>query len=82
MEIANHDWTNQINFGSVCTFPDCKNQSSCQCYKCLTLYCNTHFQIHSASCIFSNVSSNLDEWIGHYPIEEQIIHESRNLCLV
>lgn len=82
MEIANHDWTNQLNFGSVCNFPDCRNQANCQCFKCLTVYCSTHFQIHSASCSFSDWSSRLDEQSRHYLLEEQNFHELRNLCLV
>ena len=31
MDIANHDWRNQLNSISVCNFPDCKNDSRCIC---------------------------------------------------
>ncbi len=82
MEIADHDWTNQFSFGSVCTFPDCRNQSSSRCFRCLTLYCNAHFQIHSTSCIYATSQTNVDEGIRHYQVERQITHESRDYCLI
>ena len=82
MEIANHDWTNQLNFGSVCTFPDCRNQSACQCFRCLTLYCKVHFQIHSALCIYSTTQTNFDERVGQYVADAQTVQESRDYCLI
>lgn len=82
MEIANHDWTNQFNFGSVCNFPDCRNQSSCQCVRCLTLYCSVHFQIHSASCIYSTTQTNFDASPAQHVVNTQFTCESSNYCLI
>jgi hypothetical protein len=81
MEIANHDWTNQFNFGSVCSFPDCRNQSSCRCFKCLTLYCSLHYQTHTASCNLSYIPTDFQEKIWHFIDEGQTMYISREFCL-
>ena len=33
-----------------CSFPDCNNESTCQCSKCFNLYCHSHLQIHFGFC--------------------------------
>ncbi len=82
MEVANHDWTNQFNSMSVCTFPDCRNESRCLCSKCLTLYCNLHLQIHLANCNSIGDPSGNTESIGHHQIINEVLYDPRSTCLI
>ena len=80
MDIANHDWRNQLNSISVCNFPDCKNDSRCICSKCLTLYCNLHLQIHLANCNNTGGLSENSKSIGSNQIVNEALFDPRSIC--
>ena len=82
MEVANHDWTNRFNSMSVCTFPDCRNESRCLCSKCLTLYCNLHLQIHLANCNNMGELSGNNKSIEHHQIINEVLCDPRSTCLI
>ncbi|MGN6624300.1 MAG: hypothetical protein ACTHKK_09180, partial [Candidatus Nitrosocosmicus sp.] len=50
METAIQNWINSKVIATNCSFPDCKNESTCQCLKCFNLYCHSHLQIHFGFC--------------------------------
>lgn len=50
MDTAIQYWINSKVSASICSFPDCKNESTCQCLKCFNLYCHSHLQIHFGFC--------------------------------
>ena len=80
MEIANNDWINQKVNSSSCTFPDCKNGSSCQCSKCFNLYCYAHLQIHFGFCNDLNDVVKVKEEMSNFEIIDQT-YSIRNVCL-
>ena len=82
MDIANHDWRNQLNSISVCNFPDCKNDSRCICSKCLTLYCNLHLQIHLANCNNMAESSGNSNSIEPHQIINEVLGDPRSICTI
>lgn len=88
MESANHDWTNQFLNISVCEFPDCINESRCQCTKCMCFYCPIHLQVHFGFCNNLNDQKKYLEDAGAsfqlIKVDDEIeqIHGSRNLCLL
>jgi hypothetical protein len=69
MDIAKHIWTSRLAHSSKCTFPDCINESSCQCSKCFNLYCNTHLQIHYGFC---NDLAKVTEGPSRFEIPDQM----------
>lgn len=82
LELSNHDWTNQFSFGSIGTFPDCKNESSCQCIKCLTICCLKHFQIHSAVCNYINTSIKVEDGPPHNILDKIDRLDSKSIRLM
>ena len=50
MKIAIQNWINSNASATTCSYPDCKNESTCQCLKCFNLYCHSHLQMHFGFC--------------------------------
>jgi hypothetical protein len=81
MSISIYNWINPLVNSSKCKFPDCKNESSCQCSKCLKIYCYAHIQIHFGFCNNLNEVPAIGKEPTNYIDGIDKLQSLENICL-
>ncbi len=80
MEIANNDWINRKVTSSSCTFPDCKNGSSCQYSSALIFIVLLIYKYTLDSVMILNDVVKVKEELSNFEIIDQT-HSIKNECL-